>query len=125
MPADEPAAPYARDRVLVPVVAALSLVAAFAVAQWSGVRVSGLMVLVAGGAWCAMRLLRGWGGPRTAVVAVTYTAAFVLSHPLGTVIGAWPAVFIVAIATAAVAYAVMRPTGRSVSTTSPPTSSTR
>jgi UPF0716 family protein affecting phage T7 exclusion len=49
----------------------------------------------------------------------------VVSHPLGHVIGTWPSVLLVGAITATVAYALIRPTGRRVSTTPPPVTSTR
>lgn len=107
------------------VAAAVSLVVGFAVAQVSGVRWLGGIVLILGGAWCARRMWITVGPGRTAVVAVVYVGAFVVSHPLGRVIGTWPSLAVVAAATGGVAYVLMRPTGSRVSTTAPPTSSTR
>ena len=51
------------------------------------------------------------------VLAVVYVAALVVSHPLGRVIGTWPSVLLVAAVTGIVAYVLIRPTGRRVSTT--------
>ena len=69
----------------------------------------GGMVLVVGGLWCAWRLWRGCGPLRTLVVGIGFLAAFALSHPLGEVIGAWPAVIAVSAAAGLLAYAVGRP----------------
>jgi len=113
------------DRVAVPVILAASLIAGFGVADLTGARWLGAIVLIIGGAWCAWRLWPTSGPLVTIAVAVVYVVAFIVSHPLGRAIGSWPAVLVVALAVAAFAYAVMRPTGRVDSTTSPPTSSTR
>lgn len=112
-------------RLLIPAAAAASLVAGFATAQVTGARWLGAVVLVVGGLWCAVRLWRVSGPVAAVTVGVVYVVAFVVSHPLGRLIGSWPAVLTVAVITAAFAYQVMRPTGRRDSTTSPPTRSTR
>src|SRR3954454_5896263 len=74
------------------VVAALSLVAGFAVAELTDVRALGGVVLLAGAAWCVARSWRAAGWWRVAGVVVVGAAVFVGSHPLGQVIGAWWAV---------------------------------
>jgi len=109
----------------VPLVAAGSLVVSFAVAQATGLRWLGAIVLIAGGLWCAMRMLPISGPVRTLVLGVVYVAAFAGSHPLGKAIGSWPAVLLVAVATGVVGYLLMRPTGSRVSMTEPPETSTR
>jgi hypothetical protein len=91
-------------RILIATVAALSLVAGFAIALSTGNRLAGGAVLLAGGLWCAFQLLRLAGARRTAVVGLVYVASFAVSHPLGTVIGSWTSVILVAAVTAAVAY---------------------
>ena len=78
-------------------VAALSLVLGFGVADVTGVRPLGGLVLLAGVAWC----VRAWAarGVRPVVsvgLVVLYAAAFAASHALGDVLGAWGAVFAVA-----------------------------
>lgn len=110
---------------MVPFVVALSLIAGFAVAQFSGIRPLGAGVLILGGAWCAVIMWQASGPWRTLIVAVVYVAAFAISHPLGRVIGTWPAVIGVAVVTGLVAYALMRPASSRVSTATPPTRSTR
>lgn len=94
-------------RVYVAAVAAASLIAGFAVALLTGNRLAGGIVLLAGGVWCAVRLYRIAGAWRTVVVGLVYAASFALSHPLGAVIGSWPAVLLVAALTAAVAYLIV------------------
>lgn len=94
-------------RVYVAVVAAASLIAGFAVALLTGNRLAGGIVLLAGGVWCAVQLYRIAGAWRTVAVGLVYAASFGLSHPLGNVIGSWPAVVLVAAVTAAVAYLIV------------------
>jgi len=77
-------------------VAALSLVLGFAVAELTGVRAVGGVVLVAGLALC------GWlwwdrVGPRRAVaLGLLFLGLFVLSHVLARAVGAWLSVLLVA-----------------------------
>lgn len=76
----------------------------FAVAVTTGSRPLGGVVLLLGGLLCIrIWLLRD--GPRTAatLTAVAFFA-FVLSHLLGLLIGAWPAVLLVAAVTGAVVW---------------------
>lgn len=80
------------------VVAAGSLVAGFGVAQVTGVRWLGGLVLVVAlvgcvGAWAARR-----GAGRAALLAVVYVGAFVGSHVLAQVLPAWPSVVLAAAA---------------------------
>lgn len=79
------------------VVAALSLVAGFAVAELTGVRALGGLVLVAAVAWCALRWRRRSAAVAAALVAL-YLLAFVASHLLADALGAWPSVLLVAAA---------------------------
>lgn len=83
---------------IVPLVAALTFLAAFGVADATGVRPLGGIVLVAGGAWCALQVRPVAGAGRTVALLVLALAAFVLSHPLGDEIGSWPAVLVVSAA---------------------------
>ena len=77
--------------------------AGFGAAELTGVRAIGGVVLLAGGAWCAWAVLRAAGPAATATLVGVALALFVLSHPLGHVIGAWPAVALSAVLVAAVA----------------------
>jgi hypothetical protein len=79
-------------------VAALSLIAGFAVADVSGVRPLGGVVLFAGALWCGLRWKARRGLPTAAALIAVYLALFALSHPLGHEIGAWPSVVVVAAA---------------------------
>jgi hypothetical protein len=87
-----------------PVVAG-SLALGFAVADVTGVRPLGGIVLVAGAAWCALRWRERAGTGRAAALVGLYLAAFAVSHPLGHAIGAWPAVAVVAAIAAGGAWA--------------------
>ena len=77
-------------------VAGLSLIAGFAVADLTGVRALGGAVLIAAVAWCLPRIRakRRW------LFLLVYAAAFVGSHALGTQIEAWLAVAVAAALTA-------------------------
>jgi hypothetical protein len=96
-------------RTRVAAIAALTLVLGFAVADVTGNRALGGVVLVLGGAVCARLMSRGAGWPRTLLTLGVVVALFVGSHPLGRVLGAWPAVLVVAAAAGGVAYALGRP----------------
>ena len=87
-------------------VASGSLLLGFAVAQLTGIRPLGGIVLVAGCAWCALRWLRAVGVARTAVLVILYTGGFVVSHLIADTLGAWPSVLLVAAAVGAAAYAL-------------------
>jgi hypothetical protein len=77
-------------------VAAGSLVAGFAVAQATGIRAIGGVVLVAGCGWCALRWREQAGAGRAAGLVGIYLAAFAGSHGLALLTGPWPAVAIAA-----------------------------
>ena len=95
--------------MLIAVVIGASLVLGFVVAVVSGIRPLGGVVLLIGGGWCAWRLWRLVGPARTIIVGVIYVAAFVLSHPLGEVIGTWPALIVVAGVAGLASYLIGRP----------------
>lgn len=88
-----------------PVVAA-SLVAGFAVADATGVRPLGGLVLAVAVAWCALRWRRTAGAGRAAALVALYLAAFVSSHLLADVAGTWGAVLLVAAVVGAAAWLV-------------------
>ncbi|HVL31913.1 MAG TPA: hypothetical protein VM299_06715 [Solirubrobacteraceae bacterium] len=87
-------------------VAAGSLLLGFAVAQATGVRALGGLVLVAGAGWCALRWWRAAGAARTAVLLAVYLGAFVGSHVVADAVGAWTAVLLAAALTGAAAWAL-------------------
>jgi hypothetical protein len=81
-------------------IAALGLVAGFGVAMASGSRPLGGLVLALCGVCCIAVWLRRDGRRTAGWLTLASLVAFVLSHLLGLVIGAWPAVAIVSLATA-------------------------
>jgi len=87
-------------------VAAGSLALGFAVAQATGVRPLGGIVLAAGCGWCALRWRERAGMGRAAGLVGLYLAAFAGSHVLAHSIGAWPSVAVVSAVVAAGSYAV-------------------
>ena len=84
--------------------AATGLIGGFVVAVISGSRTLGGIVLVVFGVACIAIWLRRDG--RQTAIALTLAAlvAFALSHVLGLVIGAWPAVLVTAAGTAALCW---------------------
>lgn len=86
--------------------AAATLIAGYGAVVASGSRTVGGLVLVLGGALC-IRIWTVRHGARTAwQLAGVGFAAFVVSHVLGLVVGAWPAVLIVAAAGAAAVWSL-------------------
>jgi hypothetical protein len=84
----------------------------FAVADVTGIRALGGLVLLAGGYLCARAALPVVGRGRTAVLLGAALVLFVVSHLLGHAIGAWPAVLVTAGLVALVAIAVLAPADR-------------
>ena len=93
-------------RIATAPIAAAGLIAGFGVALASGSRALGGLVLAGCGLVCVIVWLRR-DGRRTAV-RLTFAGvfAFAISHVLGLLIGAWPAVLLVAAATAALCWRV-------------------
>jgi hypothetical protein len=87
-------------------VAAGSLAVGFAVAQATGIRALGGVVLIAGCGWCALRWRERVGPGRTAGLVGLYVAAFAASHVLAHAIGAWPSVAVACAVVAAGTHAV-------------------
>ena len=95
----------ARPRATWPV-ASGSFVAGFAVAEATGVRQLGGVVLAAGIGWCVLHWRRTIGIGMTLVLLANCVVFLVLAHLIADVLGTWPAVFIVA-ADAALSVLVM------------------
>lgn len=94
-------------------VAATSFVAGFGVADVTGVRPLGGLVLLAGGIWCARRTSAEVGTARAAGLAGFAFVGFVVSHVLADALGTWGAVFTIAAAVAALTYLLVDgPAGR-------------
>jgi len=85
-------------------IAAASLIVAYAVAVSTGSRPLGGVVLALGGLWCIQAWRRRHGTRTAAILACVGVGAFVFSHVLALVIGAWPAVLLVSAGMAAVAW---------------------
>jgi hypothetical protein len=81
-------------------IAALGLIGGFAVAVASGSRPLGGVVLAICGLTCIAIWLHRDGRQTAIRLAIAGLLAFALSHVLGLVIGAWPAVLLVAAGTA-------------------------
>jgi hypothetical protein len=87
-------------------VAALSLVAGFAVADLTGVRPLGGAVLVVAAAWCFVRWRARAGTGRAVALVAFYAACFAASHALADVLGTWGAVVTVALLAGGAAWAL-------------------
>ena len=85
---------------------ALTLILGFAVASLTGNRPLGGVVLLAGAALAGWWMYLFAGLRRTIIVLVSVLVLFILSHPLGHLIGAWPSVLVVAAIGAGIAYAL-------------------
>ncbi|WP_258726551.1 hypothetical protein [Cellulomonas sp. NS3] len=85
------------SRLPTAVIAAVTLVVGFAVAQGTGVRWLGGVVLAAGLLWCAARSVRRAGPVRTAGAGAVALAAFAGSHVVADVLGPWPSVLLAAL----------------------------
>ncbi|WP_030623414.1 hypothetical protein [Streptomyces sclerotialus] len=93
--------------VPVGVVAAGGLVGGYGVARWTEKRPLGGVALAAAGAVAAREWRRKGGNGTAAALTGLYVAAFAGSHPLAKKMGAWPSVFAVAGAVAAVSWVVV------------------
>jgi hypothetical protein len=83
-----------------------ALVLGFAVADLSGSRPLGGVVLFLGGLACGLRWRVLLGLRRAVALVVVFLAGFALAHPLGHAIGAWPAVLLVALAVGGISWRV-------------------
>ena len=89
-----------RQNVATAPIAATGLIAGYGVAVASGSRPLGGLVLAACGLVCIAIWLGRDGGRTAALLALVGIVAFAVSHLLGLLIGSWPAVLVVAAATA-------------------------
>jgi hypothetical protein len=87
-------------------VAAVSLVAGFAVADVTGVRPLGGLVLAAALLWCGLRWRATVGLGRAVALAGFYLAGFAVSHRLADTLGAWGSVTAVAVSVGLVTWLV-------------------
>jgi hypothetical protein len=84
--------------------AATGLIAGFGVAVASGSRALGGVVLAIFGLACIAIWVRRDGRQTAAMLTVAGLVAFAISHVLGLVIGAWPAVLVTAAGIAALCW---------------------
>jgi hypothetical protein len=97
-------------RALTALIAALTLVVGFAVAQVTDVRALGGAVLLLGAAWCAWLSWRWAAWWRIALVLVLGVVGFVATHVLArTPLGAWPSVLLVAAVLGAATWLLLAP----------------
>lgn len=89
------------------IVAPLALAVGFAVADVTGVRPLGGIVLFLGALWCGLAWRRDRGLLVALGLVVVFLAGFALSHPLGDEIGAWPSVAVISVAVGAIVWAVV------------------
>lgn len=87
-----------RPRVATAPIAAAGLIVGYTVAVASGSRPLGGLVLSACGLACIATWLRRDGRRTTTVLTIAGLGAFALSHVIGLIIGAWPAVLLTAAA---------------------------
>ena len=87
-------------------IAATGLIVGFGVAVLSGSRALGGVVLAICGLACIAIWLRRDGRGTAIMLTIAGLLAFALSHLLGLVIGAWPAVLLTAAVTAALYWRV-------------------
>jgi hypothetical protein len=85
-------------------IAASGLIGGFGIAVASGSRALGGVVLLFCGIACIAIWLRRDGRQTAVVLTIAGLAAFVLSHLVGLIIGAWPAVLLAAAGTAALCW---------------------
>lgn len=76
-------------------VAAGSLLLGFAVAQATGVRPLGGLVLLLGAGWCAVQWRARAGTFAALALVVLYLAGFAASHAIADTLGTWGAVLFV------------------------------
>jgi hypothetical protein len=98
---DEPAQPAAlATRVPTAALSAAGLIAGFGVAVSTGSRPLGGVVIAAFGIACILVWLRRDDRRTALILTGVGLFAFAFSHVLGLLIGAWPSVFAVSVATA-------------------------
>ena len=83
------------------------MILGFAVADVTGVRPLGGLVLFIGALWCGLRWKAARGLATALALVAVFLIAFALSHVLGNQIGAWPSVFVVSAAMAFCAWALV------------------
>ena len=87
-------------------IAAGALIAGFAVADVTGVRALGGVVLIAAAAWCFTRWRAQAGTGRALALLGFFAAAFAVSHVIADALGTWGAVLTVAVLVGAASWAL-------------------
>lgn len=87
-------------------IAAGALILGFGVAELTGVRAIGGVVLFAGALWCGLRWKAIRGLPLALALVGLFLVLFALSHVIGDQIGSWPSVFLVSAVMALAAWLV-------------------
>ena len=96
-------------RKVTALVSGIVLVVGFGVAQGTGNRTLGGIILAIGAAYCVVQWWKLAGPMRAGLSLGVFAVAFVASHPLGKLIGSWPSVILVACVTAVSAYLMTKP----------------
>jgi len=86
----------------------LALLGGFGVAELTGSRPTGGLVMIALALIAAVVLLRSAGLARTLLVGFAFVVLFLVSHSLAGLIGAWPAAILVAVVAALAAFLATR-----------------
>jgi hypothetical protein len=97
---------HRNSRIATAPIAAAGLIGGYAVAVGTGSRPVGGVVLAAFGLACLATWLRRDGHRTAALLTMAGLLAFALSHVLALLVGAWPAVLIMAAAIAALCWRV-------------------
>jgi len=93
-----------RGRLVVFVVVVVGLLGGFAVAQVTGARPAGGIVVLGAGVCAAVLMWRSGARGGLVGAGLAYAAAFALAHPLAGLIGTWPAAALTAMVSGAVAF---------------------
>lgn len=96
-------------RLFTSLLAGMTLAVGFGVAQITGNRLVGGIVLVIGAAICGYRWWQSVGWFPTIASEFVFFASFVASHPLAKQIGAWPAVAVVGAVTVVASFVLTGP----------------
>jgi len=86
-----------------------ALVLGFAVADLSNIRWLGGLTMVIIGGYAAWYMLRSCGPQKTLVAIGVVILGFILSHPLGAILGSYSALFLVSIAAAVIVWILGSP----------------
>lgn len=100
-------------RIVTGAVAGLCLLVGFALAELTGLRWIGAVVVLGGAGWCLGRVIRAVPWWRWVAILAIGLACFVTSHLLAGLLGAWPAVIVAAAILALATVALTRPSTRS------------